>query len=281
MFRNRELRGNMQSNENGNTNLFTSTLLVKKGIFTPLWGELFTFSHLQTYSFAYSGSQPISLALEQQGWHWNVFSLSAVTWTIRYSYRKSHSRHTPRTKCPLRKRVRTHQPSNPFKTLKLKYDPCIFQYHGTQYLGGPGLKGIPTPHHPARRQGSPRSAHSSRRHVSPLGPSARTTNAARAVSSSPQPCPTWPQAPPSRAHPQTHIPAHPQPIPILREVLNGAEAAPVPPAALLLTALSHPHREVLLLWTPWQGVHSNFGSLYVNRQFVGTKILCVHFWVRK
>lgn len=145
----------MQSNENGNTNLFTSTLFVKKGIFTPLWGELFTFSHLQTYSIAYSGSQPISLALEQQGWHRNFFLLSAITWTARYSYRKSHSRHTPWTKCPLRKRVRTHRPSNPFKMFKLKYDPCIFQYHDTQYLGRPGLKGTPRPHHPCQTPGLP------------------------------------------------------------------------------------------------------------------------------
>lgn len=36
-------------------------ILLKKGIFTPLWEELFKFSHLQIYSFADSGSQAVSL----------------------------------------------------------------------------------------------------------------------------------------------------------------------------------------------------------------------------
>ena len=61
--------------------------------------------------------------------------------------------------------------------------------------------------------GSPHPAHSPRPQVSSLGLSAPApaNTTAGPVSSSPQPCPVWPWAPPSQAHPRAHIPARPCP----------------------------------------------------------------------
>lgn len=101
-------------------------LWLKKGVFTPLWEELLKFSHLPTYPFADSESQPISLALQQQCWHPKFYLLSVIIWNNRYSCRKTYSRQTQWTKCLWRKRKIAQLPSNALAMLNLKHNPCIF-----------------------------------------------------------------------------------------------------------------------------------------------------------
>lgn len=120
----------MQSNQN------RYILVKKKGVFTPLLEEFLKFSHLPTYPFADFGSQPISLALEHQGWHPKFYLLSVIKWNSRYSYRKTHSRQTQWTKHPLRKTARTHKPSYALAMLNWKHNLCIFSTR---------LEGSPTP----------------------------------------------------------------------------------------------------------------------------------------
>jgi len=91
----------------------------------------------------------------------------------------------------------------------------------------------------------------------PLGLSALPSDtAAGPVSSSPQPCPTWPQAPLSQAHPQACSLAQPWPVPVQEDAGAWAGAALLALACRCLAAVGQALAARPYPTVPW-GLHAS------------------------